>query len=68
MKATSFVKEISSRRVIIFVRSSAFVRETSFIETSRIVIMDEYRPSHIDVKNVIVFAFLKIKKVYNARY
>ena len=35
---------------------------------SRIVVINEYRSSHIDIKNVIVFAFLKIKKVYNARH
>ena len=30
--------------------------------------MNEYRPSHIDVKNVIVFASLKMKETYNIRH
>ena len=67
---------ISSLRVVISVKKKLitsaevtfFIRKTSFIEVSRIVIMNEYRPSHINIKNVIVFAFLKMKKVYNARH
>ena len=78
MKATFFVKEILSLKIIIFVKSSIVVKETSFNETfrendkrfiiSRIVVINEYRPFYIDIKNVIVFAYLKIKKAYNARY
>ena len=68
MKVTFFARETSSRKIIILVRSSIFIKETSFIEISRIVIMNEYRSSHINIKDVIVFAFLKMKKAYNARY
>ena len=70
-KAISLVKKTPSIRVVILIRSSIFiffVRETPFIETSRIVIINEYRSSHINVKNVIVFVFLKMKKAYNARH
>ena len=56
------------RELITSPKETFFIKETPFIETSRIVIMNEYRPSHIDIKNVIVFAFLKMKKVYNARH
>ena len=70
-KTTPFIKKPSSFKIIIFVKSSTFIfsaRETSFIEISRIAIMNEYRSSHINIKNVIAFASLKMKKVYNARY
>ena len=77
-KVVIFVKEltfhqrkISSFKIIILVKSSIlifFAKKTSFNETSYIIIINEYRPSHIDVKNVIAFAFLKMKKTYNARY
>ena len=30
--------------------------------------MNEYRSSHIDIKDVIVFASLKMKEVYNFKY
>ena len=30
--------------------------------------MNEYRPSHINVKDVIAFAFLKMKEYYDSRY
>ena len=72
--ATFFVRELitkktfSAKKLITFTKETSSIRETSFIETSRIVIMNEYRPSHINVKNVIAFAFLKMKKIYDARY
>ena len=68
MKTTSFVRETPSRKIIIFVKSSTSVKKTPSIETSRIIIINEYRPSYIDVKNVIAFVSLKIKKTYNARH
>ena len=72
----SSINRISSPKVIIsvrkklitFTKETFFIKEISFNETSRVVVMNEYRSSHIDVKNVIVFAFLKMKKVYDARY
>ena len=30
--------------------------------------MNKYRLVYIDVKNIIIFAFLKMKEVYNLRY
>ena len=63
--ATFYVK---GSTFITFIETTSFVKETFFIETFRIVIMNEYRPSHIDVKNVIVFVFLKMKEAYNIRY
>ena len=81
---TFFVKEISSLKVVIFVKSSTFAEKTiffikkltfhqanTFIKVTiafRVAVINEYSPFHIDVKNVIVFAFLKIKKIYNARH
>ena len=53
---------------ITFIEITSFVKETPFIVISRIIIMNEYRSSHIDIKNVIVFAFLKMKKIYDTRY
>ena len=71
--------KMSSLRIVIFVKSSTAIFyikgsisitfiETSFTATSRIVIINEYRLSHIDIKNAIAFASLKIKKVYNTRH
>ena len=81
---TFFIKETLSFKVVIFIKSSIFVEETMFFvkknssnETfreydtrfiSRVVVINEYRPFYIDVKNVIVFAFFKTKEVYNARH
>ena len=64
------------KKLITFTKKTFFVREIFSIETFRehdirliyVVVINEYRPSHIDVKNVIVFASLKIKKIYNARH
>ena len=70
-KTTFFIKETPSFKIIILIRSSTFiffVKETSFNKTSCIVFINEYRSSYIDIKNVIVFAFLKMKKVNNARH
>ena len=72
----SSVNRISSLKIVIFVKKKLitfveitfFIKEISFIEISRIVIVNEYRSSHINIKNVIVFVFLKMKKVYNARH
>ena len=47
---------------------TSFVKETSFSIIFHIVVINEYQPSHIDVKNVIVFISLKMKKVYNTRH
>ena len=74
-----FVKELTSRqmvtlmKIIFFVRSSTSVKtsiakKTPFIAISRIAIINEYRSSHIDVKNAIVFASLKMKKFYDTRH
>ena len=30
--------------------------------------MNKYRPVHINTKDIIVFAFLKIKEIYDLRY
>ena len=71
--------KMSSLRIVIFVKSSIAIFyikgsifitfiETSFTATSHIVIINEYRLSHIDVKNAITFASLKIKKIYNTRH
>ena len=71
--------KILSFRIVISVKSSIvtfYIRDstsitsikTSFITISRIVIINEYRSSHIDVKNAITFAFLKMKKVYDMRH
>ena len=73
IKTTFSAKETPSHKTIISVKSSTFaktsiVRETSFIVISHIVIMNEYRSSHIDIKNAIVFAFLKMKEVYDTRH
>ena len=64
------------RKLITSMKETFFVRETSSIETSRehdirlirVVAMNEYRSSHIDIKDVIVFASLKMKEIYNARH
>ena len=48
---------------------TSLVRELLIISFNRkSAIINEYRPSHINIKDVIVFAFLKIKKYYNLRY
>ena len=56
------------RKLIISSKETFFAKETSFIETFRIAIMNEYRSFHIDIKNVIVFVSLKMKKTYDARH
>ena len=30
--------------------------------------MNEYRLIYIDIKNIIIFVFLKMKEAYNSRY
>lgn len=40
----------------------------NFVKTARLVFMTEYKPSHIDVKDVIAFASLRMKEYYDARY
>ena len=62
-----FVKELTSRQAITF-ETTFSVKKTSFIVISRIVIMNEYRSSYIDIKNAIAFVFLKMKKIYNTRH
>ena len=80
----SLVSRMSLFKVVIFVKSTTSVEEVIFFIkkiTSRqsvtlskitivtsIAVMNEYRLSHIDIKNVIVFASLKMKKIYNIRY
>ena len=72
----SSINRISSFKIIILVKRELItssketfsVKKISFIEISRIVIINEYRPSHINIKNAIAFAFLKMKKVYNIRH
>ena len=64
----SSIATFSIRELITFTKETFSVREISFIETSRIAIINEYRPSHMNVKDVIVFISLKIKEVYNARH
>ena len=67
------INRISSLKVIIFVRKKLitfskktfFIKETPFIATSRIIIINEYRSSYIDIKDAIAFASLKIKKIYD---
>ena len=56
------------KKLITFTKKTFFIKEISFIETFRIVIINEYRSSHINIKNVIVFVSLKMKKAYNARH
>ena len=70
------INRISSLRVVIFVKKELitsskktfFIKETSFIEIFRIVIMNEYRSFYINIINVIVFAFFKMKEIYNIQY
>ena len=40
---------------------------THFI-ASRVAVINEYRPSHINIQNVIVFASFKMKKIYDSQY
>ena len=74
IKSSTAFSYIKKSTFITFIETTFFVKKTSFIETSldtrfaRIIAINEYRPSHIDVKIVIAFAFLKMKKVYNARH
>ena len=73
MKITSFARETPSHKTVISVKSSTFAKtsiakETSFIETFHIATINEYRSFHIDIKDVIAFASLKMKKIYNARH
>ena len=63
---TSPVKKTSSHKIIILVKSQTVAKKTPSIETSHIVIINEYRSSHIDVKNAIIFASLKMKEAYNS--
>ena len=62
---TFYAKDLIS---ITSIETTFSAKETSFIETSRIAIMNEYRPSHIDIKNVIAFTSLKMKKIYDIRH
>ena len=66
--ATFSIRKLIIRQFIIFTKATFFVKETSFNKTFRIATMNEYRSSHINIKNVIVFVFLKMKKAYNARH
>ena len=63
--ATFYVKDLT---FITFIKTTFFAKKTFFIVISRIVIMNEYRSSHIDIKNAIVFVSLKMKKVYDTRH
>ena len=71
--STFFVKELIFRQAIIS-EATFFAKETPFIETSldthsaRVAAMNEYQSSHIDAKDVIAFASLKMKEVYDIRY
>lgn len=55
---------------------STFVIKTHFNETPRryevhlfrVIIMNEYRSIHIDIKNVITFISFKMKNVYNSQH
>ena len=55
--------------MITFIKTIKKSREynTRFI-ASRVVVINEYRSFYIDVKDVIAFTFLKIKKIYNSRH
>ena len=80
----SSINRMSSLKVIIFVKSSTFAEEIIFFikkitsrqsitftkttVVTRIAVMNKYRSFHIDVKDVIVFASLKMKEIYNIRY
>ena len=65
--STFFIKKLISRQTITF-KTTFSAKETPFIAIPRIVIINEYRPSHIDTKNAIVFISLKMKKVYDTRH
>ena len=60
MKTTSFIKKY-------FFNKISREYDIRFI-VFHVVVINEYRSSYIDIKNVIAFAFLKIKKVYNSRH
>ena len=72
-------RRISSFKVVISINLSIFfVKKSSFNETSRendtlliaiyIVVINKYKSFHINIKNVIVFTSLKMKKIYDTRY
>ena len=51
----------------ISIRSLKFLIKV-FIKVERLTSISEYRSSYINVKNIIIFASIRIKKYYNSRY
>ena len=70
MSSFKIVILVKSSIATFYIKGSTFITsiETSFIAISRIVIINEYRSSYIDVKDAITFASLKMKKIYDTRH
>ena len=69
-RATSTLVEVTTIIVAYLVTRNTARRDYTIntIDLERSTYINKYRPAYINVKDIIAFALLKIKKIYNSRY
>ena len=69
-RATSTLIEITITIVAYLVIRNIARRDYTIntVDSKRSTYINKYRPAHINANDIIAFASLKIKKIYNSRY